>query len=121
MTLYLANQLGDVVSRTLFRDLNMITSKEYETNNTRIPSYVNTYQNIPTFQITENLSRNYARSGQQKYADVYGNRYGENKRPIDLKYDGRNLHMLKTLEYNKRRDYPDVITKDPLKVVGYYR
>lgn len=121
MTLYLGNTIGNVISKTIFRDLNWITSKEYETKNTRIPSYVNTYQNNPTYQITENLSRNYVRSGQEKFADVYGNRYGENKRMIDWNWNGRNLFMLDTLEYNRKKDYPDVITKNSLKVVGYYK
>lgn len=87
-----------------------------KTKNTRISSIVNTYQNQPKFQIAENLSRNYARIGQQKYDDPFK----FHMRPYYNEYDGRNLSILNTLKVNAEKDKPDIITKYPLKVVGYY-
>jgi hypothetical protein len=85
-------------------------------NETRIPSYVKTYQNQALFQNTENLSRNYARVGQQKFADPFA----FHMKPNDFSYDGRNLKMLNTLRMNATQDKPDVITVNPLRVVGFY-
>lgn len=111
MSLYLGN-----VSDFMFRDLKRIDKEEKLDRETRIPSIVNTYQNEPQFQKVENLSRNYARSGEEKFADPFPNI----SRRLDWDFDGRNLHMLKTLEYNRQRDYPEVITKHPLQVIGRY-
>jgi hypothetical protein len=99
-----------------YNQLNRNVKSEYDAENTRMPSVVNTYQNIPQFQQVQNLSRNYARVGQQKFEDPFK----FHARPLDEKYDGRNLQILNTLKYNAKRDYPDVKTMNPLKVIGYY-
>lgn len=101
---------------TFFNDLNRNVKSEMVSVNTRTPSVANTYINEPEFQNVENRSRNYARTGQPKYADTFPIK----SRPYDNSYDGRNLHILKTLEVNKSVDKPDVITINKLKVVGYY-
>lgn len=99
-----------------FYELNRNSKYENKANNTRTPSIANTYQNEPQFQQLENISRNYARTAQQKFA----NPFPIKSRPYDNYYDGRNLQVLKTLAINANKDVPDVITKNPLKVVGYY-
>jgi len=101
---------------TFFNELARITRKENQDENIKQPSIANTYQNEPKFQTTENLSRNYARVGQQKYADPFA----YNQRMLEWDYNGRNLHVLNTLKANATRDYPEVITPTPLKVVGFY-
>jgi hypothetical protein len=101
---------------TFFYELDRNTRYENLTRETSIPSVVNTYQNEPQFQQLENVSRNYARTGQQKFQDPFAFKM----RPNDFSYDGRNLHVLKTLRYNATKDYPDVITANPLKVAGFY-
>lgn len=101
---------------TFFYELNRNTKYEDISENTRTPSIANTYQNEPRFQQLENISRNYARVGQQKFADPFPIK----SRPYDNYYDGRKLHILKTLAINANKDVPDVITKNPLKVVGFY-
>lgn len=101
---------------TFFYELNRNSKYENKANNTRIPSIANTYQNEPEFQKVENISRNYARVGQQKFADPFPIK----SRPYDNYYDGRKLQILNTLKINATKDAPDVITKNPLKVVGYY-
>ena len=35
-------------------------------------------------------------------------------------YDGRNLNIFNTLKQYATRDRPDIITINPLTVVGYY-
>jgi hypothetical protein len=85
-------------------------------NETRKPSISNTYQNQSLFQNVENLSRNYARTGQQKFADPFE----FHMKPNNFSYDGRNLGMLNTLKANATQDKADVITANPLKVVGFY-
>lgn len=101
---------------TFFNDLNRRVKSEYDAENTRMPSVANTYQNIPQFQQAENLSRNYARVGQQKFEDPFK----FHARPLDENYDGRRLQILNTLKYNAKKDYADVKTVNPLKVSGYY-
>ena len=101
---------------TFFYELSRNVRSENKAENTRTSSVANTYQNLPQFQLVENLSRNYARKGQQKYADPFA----YNQRMINWDYDGRNLNMLNTLRANAKKDYPDVITINPLKVVGFY-
>lgn len=101
---------------TFFYELNRNSKYEQITDNTRMPSIANTTQNQPQFQQLENISRNYARSGQQKFADPFA----FHMKPNHAYYDGRNLNILKTLAINSTRDYPDVITANPLKVVGFY-
>lgn len=101
---------------TFFEQLNRIKDTENIYKNTRIPSVANTYQNEPQFEKVLNKSFNFIHQGYEKYADTY---------PIPIKpyyddYDGRNLNMLNTLKLNASRDKPDVITLNPLKVVGYY-
>lgn len=108
--------IPNLTSSYVFKDLERIDIKETKDGKVRMPSIANTYQNEPEFQKAENLSRNYVRTGQEKYADPFPNV----SRPIDWNYDGRNLSILNTLEANRKKDYPDVITKHPLKVVGYY-
>lgn len=103
-------------NKTFFNELYRNVKNENKANNTRIPSVANTYQNEPRFQQAENLSRVYARKGQQKFADPFPIK----SRPYDNYYNGRNLHILQTLQINATKDFPDVITKHPLKVVGYY-
>lgn len=89
---------------------------EYTAKHTRIHSVADTYQNEPQFQTVENRSRNYARSGQQKFADPFA----FNQKPYTWYFEGRNLDIYKTLKQNSHRDYPDVITLHKLKVVGHY-
>lgn len=99
-----------------FNQLMRKRSFENDAKNTRRPSLVNTYQNEPEFQKVQNLSRNYMRVGNQKFADPFLKK----SRPYYNDYDGRKLEMLKTLIFNANNDKPDVITNNPLKVVGYY-
>jgi len=99
-----------------FKDLARIDKEERLDRETRMPSIVNTYQNEPKYQKAENLSRNYVRSGMQKFADPFPN----NSRPLDWNYNGRNLHLLNSLEANRQRNFPEVITPNPLVVVGRY-
>ena len=101
---------------TFFNDLKRIAKKEMVSENIRTPSIANTYMNEPQFQNAENKSRNYARTGQAKYADPFPIK----SRPYDNSYDGRNLRILNTLAFNKNVDKPDVISINHLKVVGYY-
>ena len=101
---------------TFFKELNRIKDIELKAENTRMPSLVNTYQNVPEFQTTENLSRNYARTGQQKFEDPFAYK----QRKLDWTYDGRKLDILNTLKYNATKDSPDITTKHPLKVSGFY-
>lgn len=116
MSLYLANTKGDVISHTLFRDMIAIDKEERKDRETRMPSIANTRQNIPKIDQTYNLWYNYKRSGAEKFEDPRPN----TSRPLQWDYNGRNLWMLKTLDYNKQKDYPDVITAFPQKVVGKY-
>lgn len=116
MSLYLGNPLGDAISHTLFRDLKAIDKEERLDRNTRMPSIANTRQNIPTVDPTMNKWYNYKRSGAEKFEDPRPN----DSRPLQWDYNGRNLWMLATLDYNKKKDYPDVITAYPQKVVGRY-
>jgi hypothetical protein len=100
-----------------YNELFNIANKENEARNTRMPSVANTYMTDASFQTVENLSRNYARSGQQKFADPFA----FNMKPNTMEYnDGRNLSIFKTLKEYAKRDKPDVITTNPLTVVGYY-
>lgn len=108
--------IPNLTSAYVFKDLKRIDAEETKDKKIRMPSIANTYQNEPEFQITENLSRNFARSGQEKYADPFQ----FVSRPINWDYNGRNLSILKTLEANRKKDFPDVVTKTSLKVVGYY-
>ena len=108
--------IPNLTSSFIFNDLQRIDGEETKDKEIRMPSLANTYRNEPEFQKTENLSRNYVRSGQEKYADTFPNQ----SRPINRDYNGRNLSILNTLEANRKKDYPNVITKHPLKVVGYY-
>ena len=101
---------------TFFKELNRIKDIELKAENTRMPSLVNTYQNIPQFQTAENLSRNYARKSQQKFEDPF--KY--NQRMLDWSYNGRKLDILNTLKYNATKDSFDITTKHPLKVSGFY-
>jgi hypothetical protein len=99
-----------------FNELNRIKENEFKAENTRMPSLVNTYQNIPLFQQSENLSRNYARTGQQRFEDPFAYK----QRMLDNSYDGRKLDVLNTLKYNATKDSPDIYTTYPLKVSGFY-
>lgn len=101
---------------TFFKELNRNVSNEFNAENIRIPSIANTYKNEPQFQKAENLSRNYKRSGNAKYADPFE----FHMRPNNFDYDGRKLQMLNTLKMNASTDKPDVISKYHLNVVGYY-
>lgn len=100
----------------LFNDLIRNTKIEKLYKDTRKPSIANTYQNEPQFQQTENLSRNYMRTGNQKFADPFQ----FNSRPYYDEYDGRNLKILNTLKINANKDRPDIITLNPLKNIGFY-
>lgn len=100
-----------------YNKLYKIANKEQESRTTRIPSVANTYKNNSEFQQVQNLSRNFARSGQQKYADPFA----FNMKPNNMEYyDGRNLNIFNTLKQYATRDRPDIITINPLTVVGYY-
>ena len=101
---------------TYFNELNRSAKTEMIAENTRMPSIANTYKNEPQFQNLENLSRNYARKGQQLFADPFA----FHMRPNDKPSNGRNLNILNTLAINAQRDSPDVITAIPLRVVGFY-
>lgn len=116
MSLYLANTKGDVVSHTLFRDMEMIDKKERNVRETRMPSIANTRQNIPQVDQTINKWFNLKRSGAEKFEDPRPN----NSRPLQWNWNGRNLWMMATLDYNKKKNYPDVITAFQQKVVGRY-
>jgi len=99
-----------------FNELYRKVKREFDAENIRMPSIVNTYQNEPQFQKAENLSRNYARVGMQKFADPFA----FHMRPVDFYYNGRKTAILDTLILNANRDKPDVITANPLNVVGFY-
>lgn len=101
---------------TFFNELNRIANYEKKAANTRIPSIANTYKYESQVDKTFNLSYNYARKGQQKFADPFAFK----SRLDNSFYNGRNLNILNTLKINAKKDSPDVITKTPLKVVGYY-
>ena len=101
---------------TFFMELARIAKKENKDERIRTPSIANTFQNEPEFQKAETLSLNYARTGQQKFADPFA----YNQRMLSWDNNGRNLHMLNSLEANATRSYPSVITANPLKVVGFY-
>lgn len=101
---------------TFFYELNKRKVYEDISENTRTTSIANTYQNEPKFQQLENLSRNYMRTGNAKFADPFPIK----SRPYDNYYDGRKLNVLNTLAINATRDTPDVITTNPLKVVSFY-
>jgi hypothetical protein len=101
---------------TFFNELNRNVKSEYLGVNTRMPSLANTYQNEPQFQQVQNLSYNYMRIGSQKFADPFA----FHQRPNDFYYNGRITAILDTLKLTATRDKPDVITLNPLKVVGYY-
>lgn len=101
---------------TFFNDLKRGAENEKNRNNTYLNSISNTYQNEPQFQTVQNLSRNYARSGQQKFADPF-----EIKVKPVYNYDKRTPSaLLETLKVNANKDQPDVITPFYLKTVGYY-
>lgn len=108
--------ISNRASTQFFGDLNREAPKELKSKEIRGPSICNTYQNIPQVDPTLIKASNYKRSGAEKYADPFPN----DSRPQQFENNGRNLWMLSTLEYNKQKDYPDVITKHPLKVVGHY-
>ena len=99
-----------------YNELNRRVKSEYDAENTRTSSIANTRQNEPEFQKAFNLSQNYARTGQQKFADPFA----FHMRPNNFEFNGRNLGILNTLKQNAKKDYPDVITQTPLKVVGFY-
>lgn len=101
---------------TFFKELNRIKDYEFKAENTRMPSIANTNMNISQFQQAENLSRNYARTGQQKFEDPFAYK----QRKLDWTYDGRKLDVLNTLKYNATKDSADVYTTVPLKVSGRY-
>jgi len=101
---------------TFFNELNRNLKSEIDAKIARIPSLANTYQNEPAFQQLQNISRNYMRTGNQKFADPFAFKSRLNTEY----YDGRNLNILKTLIYNSTRDVPDVKTQNPLKVVDFY-
>lgn len=103
-------------NNTFFNELNRIKNYEMKANNTRTESVTNTYQNIPQFQQVENLSRNYARKGQQKFEDPFA----FHQKPLPTKENGRNLDILNTLKFNQNKDHPELITINPLKVAGFY-
>lgn len=99
-----------------YNELSRISNNENKAKNTRRPSIANTYKNEPEFQQAQNLSRNYARIGQQKFGDPFQ----VQSRPYDDYYNGRKLQILESLMINSKKDKADVITANPLKVVGYY-
>jgi len=101
---------------TFFDILRRSAKSEYLGESIRTPSLANTTKNEPEFQRVENLSRNYMRTGNQIYADPFA----FHMRPVNFTYDGRRVAVLDTLAVNATRDKPDVITANPLKVVGYY-
>jgi hypothetical protein len=101
---------------TFFSELQRTAQYQDVASRTKIPSVVNTYQNIPQFQSVENISRNYRRSGDAKYKDPFQ----VTSRPYYDDYDGRKLQIQNTLFMNQQKDQPDIITKYPLKVDGYY-
>jgi hypothetical protein len=101
---------------TFFYELQRRAYYQDIASQTKKPSVVNTYQNIPQFQQVENISRNYRRSGDAKYKDPFQ----VTSRPYYDDYDGRKLQIQKTLFMNQEIHQPDIITKYPLKVDGYY-
>ena len=101
---------------TFFNELNRNKYTENLRNNTHLNSIVNTYQNEPKFQTVENLSRNYIRSGQFKFKDPFAFR----QIPLIKESKKRNTFILDTLAANAKKDYPDIKTSIPLKVVGRY-
>lgn len=101
---------------TFFYQLNRNKVYENISENTRKPSIANTYKNESEVDKVYILANTYARIGQQKFADPFAFK----SRPYYNEYDGRNLHILNTLKRNANLDFPDVITKNRLKVVGFY-
>jgi hypothetical protein len=89
---------------------------ENQMKNTRPFCVANTYKNEPEFQQAENRSRNYVRSGQQKFADPFE----FHPKPYNWYFEGRNLDIHKTLEYNKKNNYPELVSVNNLRVVGRY-
>jgi hypothetical protein len=102
-----------VKNGTFFQDLERRANNKYIA---RKVCLANTQQNEPEFQKNQNLSRNYMRTGDAKYADPFS----FHMRPNNFEYDGRKLQIQETLFYTQEKDYPDVTTKHPLKVVGFY-
>lgn len=101
---------------TFFYELNRKTKYETIARETSMPSIANTYKNEPQFQDVQNKSRNYMRTGNQKFADPFA----FHSRPYYDDFNGRRTQILETLQYNAKKDKPDVITKHPFKVVGFY-
>ena len=102
---------------TFFNELNKNVKAEYEAKQQRPMSLSNTRQNEPEFQQAETKSRCYVRAGQEIYADPFA----FHMQPLDQEYNARyHKDILSTLKYNATKNYPDVITKHPLKVVGRY-
>jgi len=108
--------IPNLTNSYIFKDLQRIDAEERKDRETRVPLLAYAHQNQPQFQKIENLSRNYVRSGQQKFADPFP----YVSRPINWYYHGRKLDILQSLEANRKTNYPEVITKYPLKVVGFY-
>ena len=104
-------------AKLFYNELNNIAKSERTANNTRIKPLVYTNKKEPDFQRAENLSRTYIRNGMQKFADPFPFKM----KPNDAEYyDGRNLNILNSLKRNAQRDFPDVITRSPLKVASFY-
>ena len=89
---------------------------ENQMKSTRPFCIANTYKYEPEFQTAENRSRNYVRKGVQKFADPFA----FHPKPYNWYFEGRNLNIQKTLEYNQVTDHPELISKNNLKVVGRY-
>lgn len=103
-------------NNTFYNELKRNVYNEKNRNNIYLNSIANTYKNEPQFQTVENLSRNYIRSGQPKFADPFA----FHQIPLYKDNGKRNTAILDTLKANAKKDRPDVITPFPLKVVGYY-
>lgn len=84
--------------------------------NTRTMSIANTSKYEPEFQEAENRSRNYIRTGNQKFEDPFK----FYQKPYSTYNEGRNLDILNTLKYHQKNNYPELVSVNNLKVVGRY-
>jgi|LakMenE18May11ns_1017448.scaffolds.fasta_scaffold9186737_2 hypothetical protein len=100
----------------VYDKISKIAVAENKMRNTRPFCVANTYKNESEFQQAENRSRNYARSGQQKFADPFE----FHPKPYNWYFEGRNLAIHKTLQYHQVKDHPELISINNLKVVGRY-
>ena len=109
-------EVNDYRAPFVYDKISKIAVAENKMRNTRPFCVANTYKNEQEFQQAENRSRNYARSGQQKFADPFK----FHPKPYNWYFEGRDLAIHKTLQYHQVKDHPELISINNLKVVGRY-